>query len=927
MKSKNFSKGIFYFSIAILSFILFCSTISALTTCYRTDGASSGTNVLGLRLRSFGNTGGQEVFLGVPDLGKASQRSYQDFIDWNFDGKPEYYNWPQYNAVTFTYTPALDMIFVQVNDLTPITYTSVSSKVIQFKQGATNEVYAESLLSNLDMLTLNVVERESTLSTVNVRSLLINGIPTDSDYLSSHGMWKSWSFKGLDYSRGFTISFVAEISGKFGLSQEASKIEIDAGVSGNPDKCVVCEETAGKPACGAGEGETCGGKVKAGGACETAKDCDAGNCVNMGGAANECTANARQGSSLCMKDTDCKSGKCLLVENGRVCAILEEGESCEVDSVCKTNNCQGCVCTCNTYLCKCSRNSNCLPTENGKDEGECIKNKCAPGPGSAKCETHYDCKSGNCIEGRCTDRVELSEGCSHDSDCKSEMCITDVDAEGNAVKVCGKLDVGEACKRADVSYDSLCKSNNCFNGKCESNKPESPCTADQNCLSGKCTNGKCEYSEVYDPCEIAKDCYASNCIDRTCTKDAGVQDCDRPSDCRTGKCEKINPNSPRPQCIPAEYGESCDTHTMCKDKNCFKLKCSCNWADLACKCTDNADCITDNCAFSAGLKYNTCAPGRPGSKCSGRNTDCEGSVCINNICNILSGIDGKCYRDADCLSNDCDVAKTKCRPGKTGANCIKDNDCLSQNCPAKIYQCGKGGAGVLCLENSDCMSDDCDRPDVNLYGECKQGIVGKECKVHADCINRNCNNGICNKGKAGDVCRANEECHSGICEKAAGKENGECLRGWAGAYCGKRIPTINPDSECISDYCRGDEKCGLGGFGKLCRGKDDCLGQRCVNGKCGKTGASKLNPLPCMTNSDCISEVCFRKDKFDEYGICGWAGKGSKCLSAEDCYTNVCDIPAGQEVGVCGAGQAGAYCKNHEDCVSANCDKDKGKCK
>jgi hypothetical protein len=144
------------------------------------------------RFRSFGNTGGEEVYVGVPDLGVAGNRVGTNLV-WGAD-----------NAIEFSYDGA-STLKATVNG-TELTYATLTPG------------------QPMNYLQFSVVARDSG-ATVELLDLELDGVALG-DY-SASGAWNTWHTPyptGLDLSGGFTITGRIVLTGSFGNSQELSKV-------------------------------------------------------------------------------------------------------------------------------------------------------------------------------------------------------------------------------------------------------------------------------------------------------------------------------------------------------------------------------------------------------------------------------------------------------------------------------------------------------------------------------------------------------------------------------------------------------------------------------------------------------------------------------------------------------------------------------
>ena len=157
---------------------------------------SGATTQAGIRYRSFGNTGGAEIYLGGPDIGNGAQRVSSN------------YNWfkPGVYQIEFSHDPSTGEIFTKVNG------TMLS------KSGYPGNGW--------DYLQIDVVERDAG-TTVALRGVDVDGYGLGD--FEGDG-WKTWSVSNYDYSLGFNLTGRLIMEGPFGGSQELSKVQITVGI-------------------------------------------------------------------------------------------------------------------------------------------------------------------------------------------------------------------------------------------------------------------------------------------------------------------------------------------------------------------------------------------------------------------------------------------------------------------------------------------------------------------------------------------------------------------------------------------------------------------------------------------------------------------------------------------------------------------------
>jgi hypothetical protein len=157
---------------------------------------------LGVRFRSFANTGGDEVFMGVGDLGTPPRGDYG-------------YSWSKPGSHDFTFSFDGDTTLSVDLDGSMVESYDISADL--FKTGCS--------LADLDRLEIVVANRD-TGTTVNLNDLTLDG--ADLGSLTGDG-FSVWNISDSDFSAGFTFTGTVQLDGAFSNSQELSRIELLVG--------------------------------------------------------------------------------------------------------------------------------------------------------------------------------------------------------------------------------------------------------------------------------------------------------------------------------------------------------------------------------------------------------------------------------------------------------------------------------------------------------------------------------------------------------------------------------------------------------------------------------------------------------------------------------------------------------------------------
>lgn len=154
----------------------------------------------GVRLKSFNNGSGGEIYLGKPDLGIGANRVE---IDFGYTGQ-----WQPSNHVKFEYTP------VGTNNL-KVTVNANIQYILTYNLGDA---------SKLNYLQIDVVGRQAG-TTVDFNNVLLNNYALGN--FNGTG-WQTWQVKELDFTSGFTVDGDLVLSGTQ-PGGETNKLQLSAG--------------------------------------------------------------------------------------------------------------------------------------------------------------------------------------------------------------------------------------------------------------------------------------------------------------------------------------------------------------------------------------------------------------------------------------------------------------------------------------------------------------------------------------------------------------------------------------------------------------------------------------------------------------------------------------------------------------------------
>jgi len=183
--------------------------------------------LIGVRYRSFGNTEGEEIYLGIPDLGLTTHRLGANTT------------WAEWNKVAFSYDPLKDELTTEVDPgddglgVTTLVYSGVSSQIT-----ALGKKFA---LGDLNIMQITLANGDQN-TTVNWNDVFLYNVdfPDGVSFGSfgGNGIF-DWMLQAFDFAQGFKVTGLLHVTGPFGTSQEQSKLEIKVGhlVQNLPPDC------------------------------------------------------------------------------------------------------------------------------------------------------------------------------------------------------------------------------------------------------------------------------------------------------------------------------------------------------------------------------------------------------------------------------------------------------------------------------------------------------------------------------------------------------------------------------------------------------------------------------------------------------------------------------------------------------------------
>lgn len=185
-----------------------------LNTPVVSQGAASFLGSAGARFRSFFNTGGSELYIGISNLGVGGNRIESNHT-WISPGSHE---------VVVAYNQGTDTLTGSIAGTTVLNYTNFASNLSTISGAACT-------IGNLDVMQLSVVARDAG-TTVELNNVDLSGYNLGNfTAIGNNNEWNNWNVTGFDFNSGFTLTADLDLTGTFSSTQEFSKVEVLFGCS------------------------------------------------------------------------------------------------------------------------------------------------------------------------------------------------------------------------------------------------------------------------------------------------------------------------------------------------------------------------------------------------------------------------------------------------------------------------------------------------------------------------------------------------------------------------------------------------------------------------------------------------------------------------------------------------------------------------
>ncbi|UCE00698.1 MAG: hypothetical protein JSV42_08300 [Chloroflexota bacterium] len=195
-----------------------------------TPVVSGGTNPAaillgGVRFRELATANDNNIYLGIPDLGNAAQRN-QIGLTWGAS-----------NTFSLEYDASLEKLSVTIHNGTTETsleypgFTTYSNQVRDLVFGG-NQTLADYALNNLNYMQISTTLREGSPAQLSLDEVYLDGILLGPGTFPGvyHGT-QFWQVANYDFSSGFTLTGVFNLSGLTSPSGELNHVEIAFGTT------------------------------------------------------------------------------------------------------------------------------------------------------------------------------------------------------------------------------------------------------------------------------------------------------------------------------------------------------------------------------------------------------------------------------------------------------------------------------------------------------------------------------------------------------------------------------------------------------------------------------------------------------------------------------------------------------------------------
>lgn len=624
--------------------------------------------------------------------------------------------------------------------------------------------------------------------------------------------------------------------------------------------------------------------------------CVGGVCANTKlGANSECSANSdcvegacgleqfdSSASSVC-----CSSGSTTSIYTGwpsssrrSFCLDQPDGTACGTsDEICASNACIAGICSSAKLAASqpCSADSECsggscgLQSFDSSASTVCCSSGatvsvfslgltryyCSHQPGGTSCgTTNAICASNSCLGGVCaSSAVVVPSTCTASSGCPGGSCGLQ-EFSPNALSVC--CPSGATTSVYTSSSDGWTPSMTRF--FCTNQPDGTACgTTDSICASNACVAGVCESTKLVanSSCATNNDCSGGSCGLNTYDPSASTVCCSSGRTVSIFTSDGWPSSKTRAFCTEQPDGEACGTTDgICASNACLGGVCVSKKLAANANCTANNECAWGSCAhewFDSSASTVCCSSGATTSifthSSDGWATSAARDFCTNQPEGKPCGTE-----DVICASKACVLGS--CAETKLAGNsaCITNNDCAGGSCGLESFDrdaltvcCNSGATTSIYTTSADGW------PSSMTRAFCTDQPDGTNCGDADDiCASGACIGGTCSSEKlpSNSVCSSSNHCANGSCGLSSFHRDASSVCCSSGAT--TSVSTYSADgwpSSMVRDFCTNQPD------GTDCGEADEiCATKACVAGVC---SASKLAAdSACSSNDDCTDGAC-----------------------------------------------------------------------
>ena len=619
-------------------------------------------------------------------------------------------------------------------------------------------------------------------------------------------------------------------------------------------------------------------------------------CVVLAALSAACTS-VSSATAICLKDSDCPSGKCLAGE----CVETADLPPSNVGADSLNGPGDGQIGDADVSLAPCVTAADCDGIVGGV--GACAKWSCSEGrciplkqADLSACKTAATCPAaGFCSDGVCNATGPIcvdDNGCTIDS-CGNTGCVHQLFPKGTSCKPSGAACLVGACDSGGNCLGTVAPGFCLIDGVCHKQGDaagEKPCSK---CLPTTSTSkwtmhitGPCDDG---DPCTTGEHCNASGICKG------------QPAECVAKNVCNLNACQPGVGCVSLALAGTCTDSNPCTvDDNCGSGECQ---PGAALNCDDANPCTKDSCALGFGCLH-TPQPG----PCAADADPCTEDACIGEVC-IGTPVASTCMIKGNCVpanGHPDGQPCLACKPDKSKSDwtALNNEPCADGDACTVSETCDQGkclGLVAVCEDKNPCTADSCKADKGCVFSPIDASCSdGDACTKGDLCLAGGCAGTVLTPG----TCDDGNICTTDTCVAAFG-----CSNTPNAAPCSDGDPCTKFDA-CIAASCIAGSLICPCASDQECNDKNPCTVDTCVSLGCNNVPGTVLN--------------CDDKNACTGPDLCNGAacsGPAVLCDDKNPCTADVCVA----EVGCLAQPMQGQLCSDGNACTAADVCID-GKC-